>query len=264
MPEYQEKARIRLNESLGAGLHRLTISAPGIAGSAHPGQFVMVRCGRGWDPLLNRPFSVHQVNGQEVVLLYRVVGRGTSLLASRRAGESLEVLGPFGRGFDCSSVSSCLVGGGIGIAPLAFLARRLLRRLPAGGRLEVLLGGRNREELEVLAEPFTAMGCALALATDDGSLGHHGLVTDLLQAHLDGCALVQACGPYPMLRAVAAQCREAGVGCEVALESVMACGLGACLGCAVYGADGGFLHVCRQGPVLPADAVRWEEGRSHG
>lgn len=216
----------------------------------------MATCGPTLDPLLRRPFSIHRCSGPETIqLLIRVIGRGTELLARCRPGESVSLIGPLGRGFRLPAPTTpvCLVGGGIGIAPLLFWADRL----DAPERCAVLLGSRTGEELTELTAAFSQLGCRVETATDDGSLGHHGLVIDLLIPHLTTVSKVYACGPHPMLAAVAAACRSARVPCEVSLEAHMACGLGACLGCTVPGADGRYLHVCKNGPVMAAEEVAW-------
>jgi NAD(P)H-flavin reductase len=156
-------------------------------------------------------------------------------------------LGPLGRGFQPppAGARALLVGGGIGIAPLAILQDQL-------GQATTLLGFRDARHAagaELLAGPL--------LATDDGSLGHHGLVTELLAAELesDGHAVVYACGPPPMLEAVRAMCADADVPCQLALEAGMACGFGACFGCAVPRSGGGYLRVCVDGPVVAGDLL---------
>ncbi|MCL2789519.1 MAG: dihydroorotate dehydrogenase electron transfer subunit [Desulfobulbus sp.] len=256
MPEYQENSIIQKIERLGADFHRLTLHAPRIALAARPGQFVMASCSPLSDPLLRRPFSIHRCIGADVLqLLIRVVGRGTELLAQCQPGQRLSLIGPLGQGFHppASEASICLVGGGIGIAPLFFWAERLA----ANQRCTALLGSRTGMELSQLAAEFTQLGCRVETATDDGTLGHHGLVTDVLAAHLSATDRVYACGPMPMMASVAEMCRAVRIPCEVSLEAHMACGLGACLGCTVHGANGRYLHVCKDGPVMAAEEVAW-------
>ncbi len=258
MPEYQENSSVISIERPGPGLCRLTLRAPLIAAAAAPGQFVMAACGPFLDPLLRRPFSIHRLPAPDTLqLLFRIVGRGTEALAGLRPADPLSLLGPLGRGFPLRTEGpACLVGGGIGIAPLLFLAENLLPRLSGSGSLLVLLGGRTAAEIEPLAGAFRDLGCPVEAATDDGSLGHHGLVTDLLPRHLPSVRQVFACGPTAMMAAAAALCRQSGVACAVSLEARMACGLGACLGCTVRGRDR-YLHVCKEGPVFPAEEVLW-------
>jgi dihydroorotate dehydrogenase electron transfer subunit len=256
MPEHQENSIVRQIDQPAETLYRLTLYAPLIAAAARPGQFVMASCGPLLDPLLRRPFSIHRRIGSDMLqLLIRVAGRGSELLTQYRPGQSISLVGPLGQGFQPppKAASVCLVGGGIGIAPLFFLAERL----DAGRRCTVLLGSRTGAELSQLAAEFAQLGCRVETATDDGALGHHGLVTDLLAPYLPVTNKVYACGPLPMMASVAAACRKARVACDVSLEARMACGLGACLGCAVHGADGRYLHVCKNGPVMNALEVAW-------
>lgn len=255
MPPSQQQSRILANQPLTADVFRLTAHAPEIAAAAVPGQFVMVRAAESLDPLLRRPFSIHSRGADgSLSLLFKVVGKGTALLAKAKPGTALDLLGPFGRGFDMSAADKpvCLIGGGMGIAPLLFLAQEL------PGRKYALLGARNHDELAPLAKEFAKLGCAVQLATDDGSLGHHGFIPDLLDEILPQISRVCTCGPSPMMRSVARKCRTAGTPCQVSLETHMACGLGACLGCVLPGADGRQAHVCTDGPVFNAEELAWQ------
>jgi dihydroorotate dehydrogenase electron transfer subunit len=259
MPEYQENSIVQKVEPLTGDFFRLTLSAPQIASTALPGQFVMAACGPFQDPLLRRPFSIHRSNGADAIqLLIRVIGKGTDLLARAQPGQTLSLIGPLGKGFDSTPDRPiCLVGGGIGIAPLLFLAERMRMRQVGAFSCLALLGSRSGAELTPLVTEFNALGCQVETATDDGSLGHHGLVTDLLAGQLARVHRVATCGPQPMMATVAGLCRTAGVPCEASLEAHMACGLGACLGCTVHGTDGRYLHVCKSGPVVNAEEVAW-------
>jgi dihydroorotate dehydrogenase electron transfer subunit len=260
MTTFQEQAEIVRRQQLAPDLYRFTVQAPDIAGAARPGQFVMIRAGQGYDPLLRRPFSIHQVAaGVELQVLFKVVGKGTRLLAAMDVGQSLDLVGPLGKGFVLRTRQPvCLVGGGVGIAPLLFWAKELLQAM-AAPEIIVLLGARTGAELEAMAEDFTDLGLEVRIATDDGSWGYHGLVTDLmgeLAAHKS--LAVYTCGPYPMMRTAVKQCTVHGWDCQVSLETMMACGVAACLGCAISKAAGpGYLHVCKDGPVMAADEVLW-------
>lgn len=260
MPAYQQKTEIVRNEKLAADIFRLTVKAPKIAADCRPGQFVMVRAGEGMDPLLRRPFSVHQVaEGDLLQILVKVIGKGTQMIAGMQSGQYLDVLGPLGRGFSYDPQHHhYLVGGGIGIAPLLFLAKRLLKSVEPSS-CKILLGARTGEEVSPLIGDFERLGFEVTTATEDGSLGKRGLVTDLMFPLEDESrGMVYSCGPFPMLRAVVAFCREKKWACQVSLEAVMACGLGACVGCAVLQADmKGYVHVCQDGPVFDADEVAW-------
>ena len=263
MNQYEEQAEIVRQEQLTPEIFRLTLQAPQIASHALPGQFVMVRTSPCYDPLLRRPLSIHQTIGNvQVQLLYKVVGKGTRLLAAMTPGQKLNLTGPLGHGFDFAGQQTiCLVGGGMGIAPLYFLAREILRRTKPP-KCIVLLGGRTGAELGPLPQDFKDIGVTeIHLATDDGSLGHHGFVAELLPLHLNSGSnwTVCTCGPHPMMKAVVGQCRQHGWQCQVSLETMMACGISACLGCAIPRAElsGPYLHVCKDGPVFKAEEVAW-------
>ncbi|MBW2501450.1 MAG: dihydroorotate dehydrogenase electron transfer subunit [Deltaproteobacteria bacterium] len=259
MRAYQQQAEIVRSEKLSDDIYRFTVNMADIAAGSKPGQFVMVRVAEGLDPLLRRPFSIHQVaKGGLVQILFKVVGRGTRALAGMQPGQQLDMLGPLGRGFAHDRPGQhYLVGGGIGIAPLLFLAKRMLKTVEPSA-IRVLLGAATGTELDVLGEDFASLGIDVQLATEDGSLGEEGLVTELMASLPPGEGTVYACGPYPMLRVVAGISRKKGWECQVSLETMMACGLAACLGCAVLRRDmNGYVHACKDGPVFNADEVAW-------
>jgi len=255
---YQIQAEVVVNEEIAPSIFRMTLAAPEIADRAAPGQFVMVRPGPDLDPLLPRPFSIYQVtSGGWVQIVYKVVGKGTRLLAGIPRQARVQLVGPLGRGFSLPDGHRfCLVGGGMGIAPLFFAARELVRRHQD---VTVLLGARTSNELAPFAEDFRLLGLIPLLATDDGSMGKQGLVVDLFDDLAHDRFLVRCCGPYPMMRAVVERCRALDFDAEVSLETMMACGVGACMGCAV--ANGTrpdrYLHVCKDGPVFQAEELAW-------
>ena len=243
---------------IGPGLFDLRLCAPEIACEAAPGQFVDVLCA---GKTLRRPISLCGFDARtgEVRLVYEVRGEGTAWLARRGAGETLNVLGPLGHGFDLSPAAdpealAVFVGGGVGTPPLLAAAAAF------GARAAVILGFRTAAAAMLVGD-FEALGAAVSLATDDGTAGHHGLVTAPLQKRLDEapCAIVYACGPKPMLSAVARIARERGIRCQLSMEERMACGVGACLCCAVKtrDPDGGehMRHVCKHGPVFEAEML---------
>ncbi len=252
-----ERAWVVSREALGGEYYRLRLR-PAEPFSAVPGQFAMVRVGDGLEPLLRRPFSLHRVDRSgEFELMFRVVGGGTRRLARARVGDRLDVLAPLGRGFDLADERPVLVGGGVGVAPLLFLAEALLDR---GLRPTLLLGGRTDRDL-LCHDDFRCLAVPYRLATEDGSLGEAGRVTRLLQPELTRggeAPAVYACGPAPMLAAVAALCRGRAARCQVSLEASMACGIGACLGCVAPRPGGGYLRVCKEGPVFDAGQVAWD------
>lgn len=262
MSEYQENCVVQKIERLVDTTYRLTLEAPLISAAAQPGQFVMAACGTTLDPLLRRPFSIHNTLSETgtLQLLFKVIGRGTQLFAALRPGDVVSLVGPLGRGFHPVRESSvCLVGGGIGIAPLLFLAKKILAQPISPSSCVVLFGARTAAEASPLATTFTELGCTVRIATDDGSLGHHGLVTELLPFYISTINKVYVCGPFAMMAAITSLCRNAAVPCEVSLEAHMACGLGACLGCTIQGAEGLYKHVCKHGPVFNAEDVAWTQ-----
>ena len=254
-----DRAWVVQREALGGEYFRLRLR-PARPFEAQPGQFVMVKVSEGIDPLLRRPFSIHRMvesESGEFEILFRVAGSGTRLLSRAHVGDRLDVLAPLGRGFRLLGARPLIVGGGIGVAPLLFLAEALLSQ---GSRPKLLVGGRRDRDIlchgdfECLAVPFAA-------ATEDGSLGEPGLVTRLLERELDQDAppaTVYACGPMPMLAAVSRLCRERATPCQVSLEAHMACGVGACLGCVVPGEKAPYLRVCKEGPVFDSEDIRWD------
>jgi dihydroorotate dehydrogenase electron transfer subunit len=260
MSQYQENATVTRVEQLSEQNYRLTFKAPLIAESAKPGQFVMIRTSIGKDPMLRRPFSVHQVLGEgEIQVYFKEVGRGTSILAHAKLGDTFSVFGPLGRGYKINTdTPSILVGGGLGIAPLLLLLKENCRLKKNCDQDLVILGGRSSEEVEPLLEDFKQYGVTVRVSTDDGSLGHHGYVTDILKSiEFTKDSTVYACGPEPMMAGIASMCHEKNVACQVSVESVMACGMGACLGCSRPDKNGSYTHVCLNGPVFDAEKLEW-------
>lgn len=218
-----------------------------------PGQFVMVRGDWGEHPVLARAFSLVEA-GEQSAILVRVVGQGTALLERLEPGDPLAVLGPRGRGFSAPSDGRrvVLVAGGVGVAPLVFMAERVA----AGGRrASFLYGARTSADLPL--EDRVRSVADLTVTTEDGSSGERGMVTAPLERLLEKDDRVQiySCGPEPMLEAVARLAVAAGVPCEVALESPMACGMGTCKGCAVLAADREYRYVCSDGPVFDSAEI---------
>lgn len=260
-----------MNGPAPLGRRRLTVSARRTHGSyvvlcapdpggtvPGPGQFYMLTAAERWGagederPFLPRAFSVARIGEDGLEFMLEDVGPGTERLCELAPGDGLLVLGPLGRGFTLpdGGQRALLCGGGVGTAPLAILQDDL-RAL--GIDAPAMLGFRDAEHArgaELLHNP--------QVATDDGSVGHHGLVTDLLAAALDeedGTATVYACGPPAMLEAVRALCEQRGVPAQLALESGMACGFGACFGCVVPLRAGGYMRLCVDGPVVEGDRL---------
>jgi dihydroorotate dehydrogenase electron transfer subunit len=226
---------------------------------ALPGQFIMVRGDWGRDPLLPRAFSLLEARADgTAAVLVKTVGRGTALLGRAVVGARLRVLGPLGTAFPAPDPArrDLLVAGGSGVPPVYLQATRAAAA-GLSDHVEVFLGGRTAHDLPYAAE-LERLGVCLHLTTDDGSRGQRGLVTVTLERRLDevgGRPTLLACGPDPMLHAVARIARMRDLPCHVSLESAMACGLGACLGCAVPARSRPYLYVCQDGPVFDAAEV---------
>jgi len=259
-------ARISSVERNGVYI-RMAVEAPEIARAAQPGQFAMLRVAdaSSTDPLLRRPLSLHDRNDTEVEFFFSVAGRGTDILAAKKPGDRLVVLGPLGRGFvldgDMTGRTAYCVGGGRGIAPLYFLARELKAR---GAAVRILYGGRSQADIP-LREKFEAAGHPTLVSTDDGSSGFHGLVTDLFekQAAAGLPDRLYVCGPDAMMKALAASAARLGIPAWFSLESVMGCGFGACWGCVHRILRGGtpeWVKVCEDGPVFAGPDIVWETG----
>ncbi len=233
---------------------RIGLRCPDIARVAKPGQFVMVRCGP--ETTLPRPFSIHQADGDRISLFYAVRegGRGTAWLASQEVGAAVSIFGPLGNGFtiDSRARSLLLVAGGTGIAPLYFLARYALEN---NHRVTLLYGTVDRNRYPVTPEIETVS------ATEDGSVGEKGLVTDLLPRFVEKADQVFACGPMPMLRYMALNRQKLGLEgrpVQVSLEVRMGCGVGVCYGCTVK-TKSGLKQVCQDGPIFELNEILWEE-----
>jgi dihydroorotate dehydrogenase electron transfer subunit len=247
------RTRITAIRPAGQDVSILSMPCPEIAASARPGNFVNIKVNADDQPLLRRPFCIHNVQGDTIDVMVKNVGRGTSLLCEASCGETLLVLGPLGNAFGVAIGdfdTALLVSGGIGTAPMRFLEKTLGA---AGVPFHHLVGGRSRSDL------LTTGLSNVTISTDDGSEGFHGNVVQLLEKHLPegmdaGRVKVFACGPNPMLRALARFCRDRAIPCELSLESVMGCGVGICYGCMVEltNADGQkeSILLCREGPVI--------------
>ena len=259
-----ETCSVLSHDDIGAGYRHLVLRAPQIAAAAAPGQFVHVRVPGLETSALRRPFSIFNADGDRLELLYKIVGRGTEAFAAVCAGDEVRVLGPLGHGFPvvCKG-AALLVGGGFGVAPLYFLARRLLANAAAGTRPDVRLfvGGRTRVDLLAL-DRFAALGVSASVATNDGSAGVKGLVTDPLDDALIALREANApfelfaCGPDPMLKAVALRATGTGAKGWISMDRHMVCGVGACYAC-IQRTVRGNSRCCIEGPVFAAEDLVW-------
>jgi dihydroorotate dehydrogenase electron transfer subunit len=250
------RRRVTVTGADDVGAYRVVHAADPDGPLPAAGQFYMLAAVHCWGaaederPFLPRAFSFLRAGGGALSFMLEDVGPGTSRLAEMTAGDELWITGPLGEGFRAphDRRRPLLAGGGVGVPPLAAWASQL------GGRPRALLGFRDRAHAAGAAVMSEA---EVAVATDDGSVGHHGLVTELLAAELarDPHAVVYSCGPPAMLEAVRALCMEHDVPAQLALEAGMACGFGACYGCVVPVRDGGYVRICVDGPVLDADRL---------
>jgi dihydroorotate dehydrogenase electron transfer subunit len=266
------EAEVVLNQGdpEGGSHWHLVLRVPGWPGF-QPGQFVMLSAGAQigaarTDPLLPRPMAVFRTAasegtpaGSDVSILYKIVGRGTALIAQALPGQRIAMVGPLGRPFSPpeGDERAIIVAGGTGIASVYELAVQISK----SHRTEVLLGARTATDLMAVRD-FEKLGVALHIATEDGSRGIHGRVTEPLEAALAEAAdlrvRIYTCGPTPMMKRVAQIAASRDVPCIAALENAMACGFGVCLGCAAPLKEGGFALVCRDGPALDAASIDWE------
>jgi dihydroorotate dehydrogenase electron transfer subunit len=250
------------NTKVQSSYYHLIVEQPEIAVKAKPGQFVMIRVAPGdtTDPLLRRPISIMNADSGsgEVELLYKIAGRGTYLLSKKCNGERIDILGPLGNGFPelLKPHHAMLVGGGVGIPPLVFLADNLRKRSDV--KLTVFIGAKTADEL-IGIEKFGLLGARVLCATESGEIGFRGFVTrpliEYLKSHPDDKQIIYACGPKPMLKAVARTGRQNNIQTFVSIEEHMGCGVGACLGCVVDTVNG-YKSVCADGPVFDVSILK--------
>lgn len=245
--------RILVNEAINANVKRMVIEAPQIAKLAQPGQFVHVKKIDSVN-FLRRPFSIADADNENgtITLIYRIVGKGTAEYAKMSVGEEFSILGPIGNGFELKSGRPLLIGGGVGIAPLIYLSRKLKNEKPI-----LLIGGKNKDEVfwEKYLQEFADK---IYITTDDGSVGFKGFTIQLLPQILAENKIehIYTCGPNIMMEGVAKLAHEKNIDCQVSLEKRMACGIGVCLGCTFEGRlTQKRRKVCTEGPVFPSKEV---------
>ena len=252
---YQVKAPIVFNRKVNRYHYLLRVRTPDICGSCLPGQFVLVQPDR-WSTFLRRPFSIFSINRLNLEILYKVVGKGTEIMRNKRSGDYIDVIGPLGNGFNIAKGEVVLVGGGCGVAPLLFLGRRIKNRRGS----VVILGAKDRENLLCLKE-FRELGFQVKISTEDGSYGKRGKATDLLKKLLKEnrdkrYSVIYSSGPREMLKFVFEIAKRSRIPCQVSLEENMACGVGACLCCAIR-TKTGFKRVCKDGPIFNLKKIKW-------
>ncbi|MEA5084695.1 MAG: dihydroorotate dehydrogenase electron transfer subunit [Lachnospiraceae bacterium] len=251
-------AEILYNNKLSDGIFEMIIAAEAIAKEAKAGQFVNVYTGLG-ENILPRPISISEIdkNSGTLTLIYQVVGKGTKCFSEFVAGQEIKVLGPLGNGFTIPSEEGnhVVVGGGIGAPPLIELMKALK------GTVTVFLGARSNP---ILVEKFEALGATVHIATDDGNVGFKGNVVQLMDKIQPKADFIYSCGPKIMLKFLSQWAKDKGVNAQVSMEERMACGIGACVGCAVKikkegESDWQNLKVCKDGPVFMSNEVVWDE-----
>ncbi len=258
-----EVCKVIEHEDIGSGYRRILFDAPSIAAAAQPGQFVHLRVPALEASALRRPFSIFNAGDGRLELLYKTVGRGTAALNVVSPGDEVHVMGPLGHGFPLKCDGpALLVGGGFGVAPLYFLARRLKELgQPNDGAIVLFVGGRTNADLLAL-DRFEALGVDVRAATNDGSFGVKGLVTDPLDdelIRLRGAGRkfeIFACGPDPMLKAVAMRATGTGMKGWISMDRHMVCGVGACYAC-IQRTVRGNSRCCIEGPVFAAADLVW-------
>ncbi|MCX7772603.1 MAG: dihydroorotate dehydrogenase electron transfer subunit [Clostridia bacterium] len=250
--------KVKKVKQLNEDTFLIRIESVRIASEAEPGQFVNIKCSNGLDAYLRRPISICSIHREQGTfdIVYQIRGKGTNLLCGLEAGDQVDVMGPLGQGFSINPEHRhiVVVGGGIGTFPLL----QLLKEHPAKKKTAIL--GFRTKELVVLEDKFEKHCDELLIATDDGSYGHKGFVTALLEEKLKGekTDMVYFCGPTIMMKLGVALLKEKGIPCEVSMEQRMGCGIGACLVCACKtkaGDEWEYSHVCKDGPVFNGDEV---------
>jgi len=254
---------IAFNTRIASDTYLMGLRSKKIATAAKPGHFVMMRVRSGIDPLLRRPFSICGAQGDDLFhILYRVVGQGTAIMADIKEGEKLSVLGPLGKGFEIhkSNQKPLLVAGGIGVAPLFFLAQSM-----KSTHVQLMMGFGSASEI-IPIEEDAGLSMDVSIATDDGTAGYAGPVTELLESYLKEqeankeSLSIFTCGPVPMLKKIATMALENDISCQASLETNMACGIGACQGCAIKASSDekrSYYHMCKDGPVFSVQSIDW-------
>lgn len=266
-----DSCTIRFNHKIDAAYHLMGLTVPSSYQESLPGQFVMLRIPGRDVPFLGRPFSIYSltsIDGDTVIeILYRVAGKGTVLFSRMNTGEELTILGPLGHAFDIVPPLKrvILVAGGIGVAPLSFLAEQYGRTCAGSGmHISCYFGARNGNAL-IGIERLHRICSEVKTSTDDGSAGYHGLITDLFDSDVASChddTMVYACGPHQMMKSLAQVMEKHSCRCQVSVEERMACGFGTCLGCTVVTrtpqGKQQFVRACKEGPVFDIGDILWE------
>jgi len=262
--------KIIFNRQLFKEYYLMGLKVPASFTESLPGQFVMVRIPGKDVPLLGRPFSIYSLytsrNDTVIEILYRIAGKGTALFSRMKENEEVSVLGPLGQGFDIFERRKhiILIAGGVGVAPLSFLAEIYARSYPDKNRKISCYLGAKSSGAHVGLDRLEGTCSEVKISTDDGSSGYHGLVTDLFYKDFlsseNEDAFIYSCGPNQMMKSLAHILEGHSCKCQVSVEERMACGIGTCLGCTVVTKDEGgvkFLRACKEGPVFDIEVIDW-------
>jgi len=281
------RAKILKNQEVSPGYYKMILLSPGVANKGKAGQFIMLRIKEGFDPLLPRAFAIHRIiserEGQSddhsIEILYQVVGRGTKLMSLMKPEEELYITGPLGNGFTISpsTKKALIIAGGIGIAPMYFLAEELKKE---NMKTHLIIGGKGEKDI-LCIEEFLSLGVEIEISTEDGSLGKRGMATGLFRDLIEKedknffkDISIFACGPDAMLQNIADLALKNSLNCQVSMEAKMACGIGSCLGCVVKTKSEGserhsqknsnqtqmfsYDRVCKEGPIFDVNDLIWK------
>ena len=245
------------NERLAADTYLLSLNTTAPFPESAPGQFIMLRLPHRADPLLGRPLAIYNRDGDTLDIVYLVVGKMTSRLKEVAPDEPLDVWGPLGNGFCINQISDVLcVAGGIGHTPFLILAQQVMAK---GGSITLLYGAKTKDRISCM-DDFRTLGVNVQIATEDGSEGHHGFVTDMIAKNAPNTKIILSCGPTPMLKAVVHEAKNIKIPCFVSLESPMACGLGICYSCVVEYREADdrwdYRRCCVDGPVFDGYRIK--------
>ncbi|MCK5145701.1 dihydroorotate dehydrogenase electron transfer subunit [bacterium] len=261
----QYECKLISQQEVSKDIWRMRVYTPQIVEQSSAGQFLHIRVRDSIAPLLRRPFGIHRIHREsgELEILYRVVGEGTNIMKTILPGDTVDILGPLGNGFNLNGNfnTAMIVAGGMGIAPCFYLIDSLLELQK---KVILFWGVKTSEEIFIDVEILKVKGLEVHIATEDGSMGHAGFITDPLSNYLNTCLqkdIMQgfACGPNPMLDSLQRITKNSAMDWEVSLEAHMACGVGVCMGCGVSHRDGGFRMVCSDGPVFKLTEVDLHE-----
>lgn len=255
----KKECKLVKKEQLKENIFKFSVEAKEVVKEAKPGQFVEIRINKTVEPFLRRPISIYNMDKEKGILefIFRIQGKGTTQLSQKEEGDLIDIVGPLGYGtFNYEGYKNIsIIGGGIGVFPLYELAKNANKAKDIN--VNIFLGFRNEREV-LLEEEFKKVSNNLVIATDDGSYAKKGYIINELKEAVENekPEIIFACGPLPLLKAVQNLAIEKNIPCQISLEEKMGCGLGVCLGCAVEVTNGGYEHVCKQGPVFDAKKVK--------